>query len=284
MEVLQPLLLAALNGLVIGLTLALVASGLSLIFGVMDIVNFAHGDLYMLGGYLAWLGFVLSGSFAAGLLTAVLGMALLGTLLFSATLTPLLGRHPLHTALATLGLGMIVRESTLMAFGGDAKTVHVPLERSVAVLGLDYPLYRLVVIGVGTALIAGLWVYLQRGRYGLWIRAVAQDREMAGALGVRLPVVYTVVFAVSSAMAALSGALLAPITNVYHSMGLEVILPAFVVVVAGGMGNLKGAVVVSLLLGATESIGSLVVKPTAARTLSFVLLMVLLVARRRRLR
>jgi branched-chain amino acid transport system permease protein len=274
-------LIAALNGLVIGLTLALVASGLALIFGVMDIVNFAHGDLFMLGGYLAWLGLVLSQSFAVGLLTAVGGLAVLGALAFSATLTPLLGRSPLHTALATLGLGMVLRESALLVFGGDAKEVRTPLEGSVHVLGIDYPLYRLAVIAIGVVLIAAVWLYLARGRYGLWIRAVAQDRDMASALGVKLPVVYLAVFAASAAMAAVGGALLAPITNVYPAVGLEVLLPAFVVVVAGGMGNLTGAAVISLLLGEIEALGSLVVKPTLARTLSFVVLMGLLVVRRR---
>jgi branched-chain amino acid transport system permease protein len=274
-------LVAALNGLVIGLTLALVASGLSLIFGVMDIVNFAHGDLYMLGGYFAWLGVVFSGSFAIGLVTAIVGMAVVGTLALSLALGPLLARHPLHTALATLGLGMMLRESALRVFGGDAKVVQTPFETSVRVFGIDYPLYRLAVIALGVALIAAVWLYLRRGRYGLWIRAVAQDRDMASTLGVNLPIVYAIVFAAGSAMAGVGGALLAPITNVYHTVGLEMLLPAFVVVVAGGMGNLQGAAIVSLVLGEIESLGSLVIRPTAARTLSFVLLIVLLLTRRR---
>ena len=274
-------LVAALNGLVIGLTLALVASGLSLIFGVMDIVNFAHGELYMLGGYFAWLGIVLSGSFSVGLLCAIGGLALVGTVALSLSLGPLLARAPLHTALATLGLSMILRESALRVFGGDAKVVETPFETSVRVVGIDYPLYRLAVIAIGVALIAAVWLYLRRGRYGLWIRAVAQDRDMASVLGVKLPVVYTIVFAAGSAMAGVGGALLAPITNVYPTVGLEMLLPAFVVVVAGGMGNLQGAAVISLLLGEIESLGSLVVKPTLARTMTFVLLIVLLLARRR---
>jgi branched-subunit amino acid ABC-type transport system permease component len=131
------------------------------------------------------------------------------------------------------------------------------------------------------ALIAAVWFYLRRGRYGLWIRAVAQDRDMASVLGVKLPVVYTIVFAAGSAMAGVGGALLAPITNVYPTVGLEMLLPAFVVVVAGGMGNVQGAAVISLFLGEIESLGSLVMKPTAARTMTFVLLIVLLLARPR---
>ena len=274
-------LIAALNGLVIGLTLALVASGLALIFGVMDIVNFAHGELYMLGGYFAWLGVTFSGSFAIGLLTAVVGMAVVGTIALSVTLGPLLARHPLHTALATLGLGMILRESALRVFGGDAKVVNTPFDTSVRVFGLGYPLYRLAVIAIGVMLIGTVWLYLRRGRYGLWIRAVAQDRDMASALGVNLPAVYAIVFGAGSAMAGVGGALLAPITNVYHTVGLEMLLPAFVVVVAGGMGNLQGAAIISVVLGEIESLGSLVIKPTAARTRSFVLLIVLLLVRRR---
>ncbi len=159
--------------------------------------------------------------------------------------------------------------------------VNTPFDTSVRVFRLGYPLYRLAVIAIGVMLIGTVWLYLRRGRYGLWIRAVAQDRDMASALGVNLPAVYAIVFGAGSAMAGVGGALLAPITNVHHTVGLEMLLPAFVVVVAGGMGTLQGAAIVSVVLGEIESLGSLVIKPTAARTLSFVLLIVLLLVRRR---
>ncbi len=277
----QQILLAGLNGLVVGLTLALVASGLALIFGVMDIVNFAHGDLSMLGGYVVWLGVSWTGSFLVAFVGALVTVGLLGTIVFSLAVAPLLGRHPLYTALSTLGLGLMLREGALRIFGGDAKVVETHFDRSVRVLGVDYPLYRLVVIAISAALIALVWLYLERGRYGLWIRAVAQDRAMASVLGVKIPVVYLLVFGASATMAAMGGALLAPITNVFPTVGLEMLLPAFVVVVAGGMGNIRGAAVISVVLGELESLGSLLVKPTLARTLAFAMLMGYLMVRRR---
>src|SRR5258706_2412218 len=190
------------NGIVTGMILALVASGLTLIFGIMDVVNFAHGELFMLGAYVGVLTMAATGNFWLALVAATLLIALLGAIIHVVTLRPLLGRDPLTTILATFGLSLILQNYALWQFGPVARKIPEPFTGHFELFYLDYPWYRLVIAGLSAAIIAGLWLFLKFGSYGIWIRATTQDRVMAQAMGIPVPRVLTVVFAIGAGKAA----------------------------------------------------------------------------------
>src|SRR5229473_1962278 len=208
---LEQLLIQTVNGIVTGMILALVASGLTLIFGIMDVVNFAHGELFMLGAYVGVITLAATGNFWVALIVATLTIALLGAAIYVTTLRPLLGRDPLTTILATFGISLVLQNYTLFY--------------------LDYPWYRLVIALLSAAIIGALWLFLKFGTYGIWIRATTQDRVMAQAMGIPVPSVLTVVFAIGAGLAAASGVLFGPLVGVNHAMGLDWVLKAFIVVV-----------------------------------------------------
>ncbi len=274
------LLLQLANGLSFGVIFALIASGITLMWGIMDFINMAHGDLYMLGAYGAWLGLVIGiGSFWLALPAAVLGVILIGLLLRVSALRPIFDRPPLHTLLATYGVGLMLQQAALAIFGPFSKEIPLPVTGHLLIGPLRYPAYRVVVIVVGIVLIAAVGVLIQRSTYGLWIRAVAQDRAMTGALGVPVPRVYTVVFALGSGLAAIGGVLAAPLFGVSPTMGGEVILLAFIVVMIGGLGNYLGSVVGGVLIGEVIALGAIWLQPTIAYLAALGLLLVLLLVR-----
>ena len=203
----EQLLIQLLNGLVSGMILALVASGLTLIFGIMDVVNFAHGELFMLGAYVGTTVLVTTGSFWLALLGASLGIALLGAAIQITTLRPLLGRDPLTTILATFGISLVLQNYALWQYGPVARKIQEPLTGHFRLFYLEYPWYRIVIAVLSAAIIGALWLFLKYGKYGIWIRATTQDRIMASAMGIPVPLVHTGVFAIGSAMAAASGVL-----------------------------------------------------------------------------
>jgi branched-subunit amino acid ABC-type transport system permease component len=267
------------NGIVTGMILALVASGLTLIFGIMDVVNFAHGELFMLGAYLGVVVMATSGNFWLALVVSVLVVALLGAALQIVTLRPLLGRDPLMTILATFGISLVLQNYALWQFGPVARKIPEPFTGRFQLFYLEYPYYRLVIAGLSAAIIGGFWLFLKYGKFGIWIRATTQDRLMAQAMGIPVPLVLTVSFAIGSGMAAASGVLFGPLVGVNHIMGLDWVLKAFIVVVVGGMGNLGGSVLAAIFISLLEAYASIWVNPSQAVIASFVVLILTLLFR-----
>jgi branched-subunit amino acid ABC-type transport system permease component len=275
----EQILIQTVNGLVNGMILALVASGLTLIFGIMDVVNFAHGDLVMLGGFTGAVTFATTGSFWLALLVAVLVIAVFGAALQATTLRPLLGRDPLTTILATFGMSLVLQKYALWQWGPSARRIQEPLTGQFQLFYLQYPWYRVLTAVLSAAIIGGFWVFLRYGKYGIWIRATMQDRIMASAMGIPVPLVHTGVFAIGAGMAAASGVLFGPLGGVTQNMGLDFTLRAFIVVVVGGMGNLGGSIFASILISLLEAYASLIVSPAQAVIVSFVVLILTLLFR-----
>jgi branched-chain amino acid transport system permease protein len=273
------ILIQTVNGLVTGMILALVASGLTLIFGIMDVVNFAHGELFMLGAYAGVIVITATGSFWLALIAAVLFVALLGAALQITTLRPLLGRDPLNTILATFGLSLVLQNYALWQFGPVARKIQEPFTGQFTLFYLQYPWYRIVIAVLSAAIIAGLYLFLKYSRYGIWIRATTQDRVMAQAMGIPVPQVHTVVFAIGAGMAAASGVLFGPLVGVNHAMGLDWVLKAFIVVVVGGMGNLGGSILAAIFISLLEAYASIWVSPSQAIIVSSVVLILTLLFR-----
>jgi branched-chain amino acid transport system permease protein len=273
------IVIQTLNGIVSGMILALVSSGLTLIFGIMDVVNFAHGEFLMLGAYVGVLTLAWTGSFWLALVAAAAAMAVFGAAVYLTTLRPLLGRDPLTTILATFGLSLVLQNYALWQFGPVARKISEPFSGYIRLFYLDYPLYRLLIAALSAAIIGGFWLFLKHGKWGVWIRATTQDRVMAQAMGIPVPLVLLVVFAIGSAMAGASGVLFGPLVGVDPAMGFDWILRAFIVVVVGGMGNLAGSVVAAIFISLLESYASLWVSPAQAVIVSFVVLIFTLLFR-----
>jgi branched-chain amino acid transport system permease protein len=251
------LLEQTLNGLQFGLMLFLLASGLTLVFGIMDMINLAHGALYMVGAFFAaWLA-ALTGSFAWGVLLAVPATAVVGMALEATLLRTLYARDHLSQVLATFALILILNESVRMIWGSDlALSPPQALAGPVELLpGLYYPSYRLLIIGVGLALAALLYLLVVRTRVGALVRAGASNREMALAMGVNIKVLFTAVFGLGAALCAVAGAMLGPLLAVQVGMGETILILAFVVIVIGGIGSIWGAFVGSLLVGFVDTFG-----------------------------
>src|SRR5437660_4048672 len=259
--------------------LALVASGLTLIFGIMDVVNFAHGELFMLGAYVGVLVLTATGSFWMALVLSALIVALLGAAMQILTLRPLLGRDPLNTILVTFGISLVLQNYALWQFGPVARKIQEPFTGHFTLFYLQYPWYRLVIALLAAAIIAALYLFLKFGTYGIWIRATTQDRIMAEAMGIPVPWVLTAVFAIGAGMAAASGVLFGPLVGVNYSMGTDWVLRAFIVVVVGGMGNLGGSILAAIFISLLEAYASLFVAPSQAVIVSFVVLILTLLFR-----
>jgi branched-chain amino acid transport system permease protein len=277
-------LLQLLNGLVVGSSLALVASGLALLFGVLHIINFAQGDFFMMGGYAVWFALNLTHNYVAAMVVGTVMVGIVGGLLLTAVIWPLLQRSQVLILLATLGLSLILEQLATQFLGGDTKLVTPPLSIPVPIGPILYPAYDLVVIAVGMGILMLGYFALKYTRYGIWLRAVAQNRPMAAALGVPVPRVYVVAFMLSSALAGLAGGLLLPLQSVSPTVGADVIQNAFIIVVAGGLGNFRGAAIVALLVGEFNALGQLIpgIKPSVLTLILFGLVILLLMVRARR--
>ncbi len=275
----EQILIQTINGIVTGMILALVASGLTLIFGIMDVVNFAHGELFMLGAYVGTTVAVTTGNFWLALVVASLIIAVLGAAIQISTLRPLLGRDPLTTILATFGISLVLQNYALWQYGPVARKIPEPLTGHFQLFYLEYPYYRVLIAVLSAAIIGALYLFLKYGTYGIWIRATTQDRVMAAAMGIPVPLVHTAVFAIGAAMAAASGVLFGPLVGVNHAMGLDWTLKAFIVVVVGGMGNLGGSILASIFISLLEAYASLWMSPAQAVIVSFVVLILTLLIR-----
>ncbi len=267
-----------LNGIQISLLLFLMASGLTLIFGIMEQINLAHGSLFMLGAYFSVLFQQLFGSFALALVLALGVTFIIGIILEVLVFRRLYGREHLLQVVATFGLILIFNELVRIFWGVAPQYSAIPKALSGAIsLGwLDYPSYRVAVIGVSLLTAIGLFVLIQKTRLGMLIRAGADDRNMVGHLGVNITVLYTVVFGIGAALAALAGAMAGPLQSVRPGMGEQILILTFVVVVVGGLGSIQGALVGSLLIGMADTLGraylgsalSFILPPAAASGLT----------------
>jgi branched-chain amino acid transport system permease protein len=276
---LELIIIQTINGVVTGMILALIASGLTLIFGIMDVVNFAHGELFMLGAYVGVVVVAATGNFWLGLVASSLIVGIFGAALQIVTLRPLIGRDPLNTILATFGISLVLQNYALWQFGPVSRKIPDPMSSSFTLFYLQYPWYRIVIALLSAAIIGSFYLFLKYSKFGIWIRATAQDRVMAQAMGIPVPLVYTGVFAIGSAMAAASGVLFAPTTGVDHSMGLDWVLKAFIVVVVGGMGNLGGSILAAIFISLLESYAAIWLDPSQAVIVSFVALILTLLFR-----
>jgi branched-chain amino acid transport system permease protein len=252
------LLVQALNGLQLGVLLFLIAAGLTLVYGVLDLVNLAHGTQYMLGAYLAVTFAAWTGSFAAGLVLAALGALVIGFVLERLVLGALLERNHLDQVLATYGLILLLEEGVKTIWGAAPLSLPVPALLAGTVRftdDLSYPVYRLFLLGGGLSVAVLLWALIERTRTGMRLRAGASNAAMLDALGVDTRRLFALVLALGAMLAGFAGAMAAPIVSVEPGMGGSVLILAFVVVVLGGTGSVRGAFVGALLVGLTDTFG-----------------------------
>ena len=292
------LLLAVLEGMVTAAVLALTAMGLSIVFGVMRVVNVAHGEFYMLGAVFAYviastLGAHPAVGFAAALVLAPLLVGALAALTDRAILQRI-AYNPERTIVATIGVGYIIQQSTLMSFGPDARAVAPPFSQRIALpwvewtdagigfyfpWGLSITSYKLFVIAAAVVILGGIWVLMTRTRFGLVMRATQQDRDMARAFGVPVDRVFAWVFGLGAALAAIGAVLVVPVQQAHYLMGHDPLLLSFVVVIIGGLGSLPGTVIAALLIGLTDGIVSVFFSPTLAKVIATLAVAMVLVFR-----
>jgi branched-chain amino acid transport system permease protein len=247
-----------LNGLQFGVMLFLMAGGLTLVFGIMDLLNLAHGSLYMVGAYLAATVFEATGSFLLGLVVALPGTALVGMAVEVLTLRTLYSRDHLDQVLVTFGLILFFNELTKIVWGPQALFLNVPdaLSGTVEILpGVPYPAFRLAIIGVGIGVGAGLYFLITKTRLGMLIRASATHREIVGAMGIHVGRLYTLVFGLGAMLAGLAGVMAGPIYAVEVGMGEDILILTFVVIVIGGIGSIRGALLGAVLVGLIDTLG-----------------------------
>lgn len=276
-----------LNGLQYGMMLFLMAAGLTLVFGVMGLINLAHGSLYMLGAFVCAAVAQMSGSFWLGLGASLVVSAAAGALIEVTVIRRLYARDHLDQVLATFALILVFSEGCRWLFGSSPLFLSVPPILSGAVVfpgGFQYPLFRLVIIGVGLAIAGGLFWLIGGTRLGVRIRAGEADRGMIAALGVDISRLYTIVFALGAALAGVAGALVGTLQSVQVGMGEPVLILAFVVIVIGGIGSIKGALIGALLVGMTDTLGRFllpmgfaqIMEPAAARGIGSALASILI--------
>jgi branched-subunit amino acid ABC-type transport system permease component len=270
-----------LHGLVFGAALGLLALGLTVIFGLLGVMNFAHGELYMLGAYAGIVTIGVTHSFWVALIVAPLAVGAVAAVTEILTLRPLYRREPLYGLILTFGLALVFREAVRQIWGGDMRRILPPFIGSTPLLGMTYPNYRLFLLAASSVLLAAIWLFFTRTRAGIVVRAAVQDAEMLDGLGVDVRRVFTLTFAASGALAALAGLLLAPVFTVYPQMGVEMILLAFIVVILGGMGSLGGSVVAAFVIGIAQSLFSLWMNPQRVAIAIFGIMIVVLVVRPR---
>lgn len=272
------LAIAFLNAVVWGLIMALIALGLNMIFGLLHIINMAHGALYMLGAVIAWYVIELTGNFWIALGIAPICVGMIGIAIERGLLRTIEDK-PITTIICTFGVMLAVQQLVLMIFGGSPRRMTLPVSYRFQLFELQYPLMRIVIALISIVIMIGLWIFLKKTKYGLWMRAVVQDREMAVGLGIPVNKVYMWTFVLGSALAAFSGVLAAPIVSVEFMMGREVLIMAFIIVIVGGMGNLEGSVIAAILISLIQGIGALFVTPSIATVFALAFMIIVLLIR-----
>lgn len=269
------------NGLSIGVAVVLMALGLTIIFGLLDVINMAHGEFYAIGAYAALALIGVGLPFWWALALTPLLMAAVGYATERALIQRVFHSKDRHTLtlLLTFGIAIILEDILKIVFGANPLRIEQPITGATEMFGLFFPNYRLFLMAVGAVVIAAVWLVVFRTRLGAMVRAAAFDRHMAASLGVPVSVVYAGTFAFGVALAGLSGVLLAPIYSVFPTMGRDFVLIAFSVVIIGGMGSIKGAVIAGLLLTQLQSISSLVISPVWSDPLLFGIMVLVLMWR-----
>ena len=279
MGILPELVLQLVNGFVWGWILALLSLGLTLVFGLLEVVNIAHGALYAFGAIGAWYCARKLGSFWLSLVLTPVLVGALGMGAYVIGVRPV-EATPIATVIATFGLLFIFQHMALLIFGPNPSSVPLPIDINIPLMGRAYPVYRLLVAGVAMLVIGGLWLFLRRTNYGTWVRATQQDRETAIAMGIPAAKIYTLTFGLGSALAALGGTLAAPITSVQFNMGIDVIIDIFIVVIAGGLGSFGGTVTVALFLRELEGISAIFFNPVLSKAMALVAMVAILLVRK----
>lgn len=269
------------NGLSIGVAVVLMALGLTIIFGLLDVINMAHGEFYAIGAYLAVALLGTGLSFWWALVLTPLLMAVLGYVTERGLIQRVFHSKDRHTLtlLLTFGIGIVLEDALKIVFGANPMRVEAPITGATEMVGLFFPNYRLFVMGFGALLIAAVWLLVFRTSLGAIVRAAAFDRHMTASLGVPVARVYAATFAFGVALAGLAGVLLAPIYSVFPTMGRDFVLIAFSVVIIGGMGSIKGAVLAGLLLTQVQAISSLFISPVWSDPLLFAIMVAVLMWR-----
>jgi len=259
----------------------LMALGLTIIFGLLDVINMAHGEFYALGAYLAVTLLAAGANFWLCLVVVPLLMLPLGYVVERGLIQRVFDRKDRHvlTLLLTFGLGVVLEDAFRLIFGPNTMRMDTPIGGAADVFGMYFPNYRLFVMAVGAAIIAAVWLVIFRTRFGAMVRAAAHDRQMASSLGVPVARVYSATFAFGVALAGLAGVLLAPIYSVFPTMGKDFILLAFTVVIVGGMGSIKGAVIAGIVLMQIQALASLYISPVWTEPLLFGVMVLVLMWR-----
>lgn len=273
-----------LNGITIGLIFALVALGLTVVLGLMGVLNFAHGSFYMLGGYVTYQVAAGSGGFWMGLVAAAAVCAVVGFLLFVLVVRPLTRHEPVAALLALVGVSMIFQQLARTIFGAEPKLLPIPFGTvEIEALGLQfaYPVYFLAAMGASAGILAGMALVFKRSDLGVRCLAAIQDHDVASAMGVNVTFISSLMFTLGMAVAGLAGGLAGPIFSVYPNMGIELIGILFVIAIVGGMGSIAGTVLASLIIALTKSISSIFVSGNVSDILAFTLLLVILLIRPR---
>jgi branched-subunit amino acid ABC-type transport system permease component len=269
-----------LNGIAYGTLLFLLSAGLSLIFGLMNVVSLAHGSFFMLGAVIGFTIVKLTGSYWLALLIAPLPVIALGIVMELLFMRRLYARGHLDQVLLTFGFTFVFADLVKWLWGADIKSLRIPesLQGMVPLLGTVFPVYRLFLIGFGFALAIALWLFLERTRVGTMIRAGVDDSAMANGLGINVSLLFTSIFALGAGLAALAGVAAGPMVGIYLGMDVDIMVPAFIVIVVGGMGSLRGAFVGSMLVGIADTVGKALF-PDAALFLIYLLMVVVLLSR-----
>lgn len=273
-----------LNGVQLGVQLFLMAAGLTLVFGIMNMINLTHGSLYMIGAFVAAALFGHTGSFLLALVIAVPATALAGALLEAAVLRHFYHRGHLDQVLVTFGLILVLNEIVKMIWGAVPVPLPVPqlLSGSVTLFAdVTYPSFRLAILGVGAVVALGLYAVVAHTRIGMWVRAGASNRDIASAMGVNVELIFSLVFAAGAALAGLAGIMAGPINAVQVGMGEPVLILALVVTVIGGVGSIKGAFIAALMIGVVDTFGRVLLPPALGSMMIFMLMAIILAWRPR---
>lgn len=266
------------NGFVWGAIIALIALGLSLIFGLVGIINIAHGELYMLGAVSAVFLIAWTGSFWIALIISPIIIGVFG-LYIERYILRRIEKEPSLTLIATFGLSMILQYLVLWGFGGAPRRINDPINTLISIGSINYPLYRIIVALISIVSFIFFFIFLKKFRYGLWIRSVGQNPDLAASLGIPVERIYWIVFGVGSGFAALAGVLAAPIVAVEFKMGSDILVLAFMASILGGLGNFKGTFIAGVLIGELESLLSIPLDPTYAHIGALVIICIILVIR-----
>ncbi len=281
----ETLVFQLLNAMVWSWVLALLALGLTLVFGYLDIVNVAHGALYAIGAAVSWWIIQATGAplggFLLSLVVAPIVVALIGIVAFQTTLRPIEKQPPIYTLITTFGLFFVLQHALFLIFGGAPRSVDLPVATLIPLLDRTYPLYRILMACGAAAIIAGLWYVLHHSTYGTWIRAVQQNRDVATAMGIPARQVTLVVFAAGCGLAGLAGVLAAPVLQVRYDMGIDIIIDAFIVVIAAGFGNILGTIIVALIYQLVQGVMVMMVTPVQGKVLALSLVLAWVLIRRK---